>query len=83
MARKIKCVAIYTTNGVPFYEVDRFLMKPDPEDPQKRIESDTKVTQVKIDWRKKRVEIFFYTESTKVSESTIFEGFNFSVGYWL
>ena len=83
MGRKIKSVAIYTNNGTPFYEIDKYLMKPDPEDQQKRIPSDTKVTKVKIGWRKKRIEVFFYTDSTKVAESTIFEGFNFSVAYWL
>jgi hypothetical protein len=81
MAKRIKSVAIYTSSGVPFYEVGKNLMKPDPEDSQKRIESEIKVTDIKVNLRKKRVEVFFQNGEIKENESTIFDGFPLSVGY--
>lgn len=83
MAKRIESVAIYTPNGVPFYEIGKCLHKPDPEDQQKRIESEIKVTDIKVNLRKKRVEVFFYNGEIDENKSTIFEGFPFNVGYTL
>jgi hypothetical protein len=83
MGKKIKSVAIYTNNGTPFYEVGQFLTKPDPtkEEPNRRLESDTKVTKINASLMRKRVEIFFENEKDGTKESTLFQDFPLSIGY--